>query len=241
LILKIFGSSRCSQRSFLAKLRSCSKSRGLQKKQLLIEASKLCQTSNPVAFDKEIEMSSSRRETEHQGSSHRGSAHTGSRPSSSNSASSHKDQLHLHPSCPGSHSSSYAGQAQASPHAQADSAPAGYKPPFNMERLNIEWPLGSPAFNQSGHIIPHQFYGVRGKNPDNRLSYHPLDWRVLEKEENEEKPKRLIIARTNYLTQQTFSYHHQLSKDILRLIEYAKQKKKYSLRKPDKPLEMPLS
>jgi hypothetical protein len=101
--------------------------------------------------------------------------------------------------------------------------------------------LGSPAFNKPGHIIPHQCYGVHVKNPDNRLAHHLLDWRVIENEKNEEKRKRLIIARTNYLTQNTFSYRHQPGIEITRLIQYAKEKKNYSLRKPDKPLEMPLT
>ena len=190
-------------------------------------------------------MSSSQKTEGHRGSTHQGSL--GSRPGSSHSASSLKDNLKLHTQHPNPpHGDDSKPSTSKAKPPVADSAlstpkPAKpHKPPFNIKRLESGFPTGSAAYDKPGHTIPHQFFGVHYKNGFDNLSHHPLNWISLNKHPAPER-KRLIIARTNYLSQPTVSYHPRPSREIMRLINIAMDQKRYSMEKPEKPLKMPLS
>ena len=192
-------------------------------------------------------MSSSQKTEGHRGSTHQGSSHRGSSPGSSLSASSFKthSKLHTqHPDPSNSDNSKSSTSKTKPPHADPALSPPTptkpHKPPFNIKRLESGYPTGSPASDKPGHIISHQFFGIHYKNAYDGLSHHPLNWITLKKHSGPERD-RLIIARTNYLSQPTFSYHPRPSREITRLINIAKEQKRYSMEKPEKPLKMPLS
>lgn len=189
-------------------------------------------------------MSSSQKTESHNCSTPHGSLRTESRPGSSHSGPALKEDSKVHTQHP---TLSHSGNSKLLPlktnSPLTDSHPEAkkhHRPPFNVKRLESGYPTGSVAFDKPGHIIPHQYFGFHYQNADNSISHHPLNWTNLNKHPGPEK-RRLIIARTNYLSQSTFSYHPRPSREIMRLINVAKVDKRYSMKKPEKPLRMPLS